>query len=150
MFNPLLPQRADNTFRGHTAAPVLFAVLLLVKTGISLGSMLNGRMAATSADGIPLDTYGLAGAQTVLSLFALLGFANLIVCAIGVVVLVRYRSLVPFMFALNLVQQLGRQLILLALPIVRVGAPPGSAINLAMLATMIVGLALSLWSRDRA
>jgi hypothetical protein len=146
--NPLLPRRADNTYRGHKVALALFALLLLVKTAISLGSILNGHTAASSADGIPLDTYTPAGARTVLSLFALLGLSNLVICFIGTVVLVRYRSLIPFMFALFLVQQLSRKLIFEFLPIARTGTPPGSAINLVILSVMIVGLALSLWRRD--
>jgi hypothetical protein len=146
--NPLLPPRADNSYRGHKIALALFALLLLVKTAISLGSIFNGYTAATSADGIPLDTYTPAGARTVLSLFALLGLSNLVICFIGTVVLVRYRSLIPFMFALFLVQQLSRKLIFEFLPIARTGTPPGSAINLVILGVMIVGLALSLWRRD--
>mgnify|MGYP001211973892 CR=1 FL=1 len=129
----LLPQHADNSYRGHKAALWLFGLLLLMKVGISLGSIFNGRTAATSADGIPIDTYTPAGAQTVVSLFALLGMANLIICLIGVVVLVRYRSLIPFMFALFLVQQLSRYPVFHFLPIVRTGTPPRSAINLTIL-----------------
>lgn len=146
--NLLLPRRADNTCRGHKVALALFALLLLVKTAISLGSIFNGHTAASSADGIPLDTYTPAGARTVLSLFALLGLSNLVICFIGTVVLVRYRSLIPFMFALFLVQQLSRKLIFEFLPIARTGTPPGSAINVVILSVMIVGLALSLWRRD--
>ena len=145
--NELLPRRADNSYRGHTAALWLFGLFLLMKAAISLGSTFNGRTAATSADGIPIDTYTPAGAQTVLSLFALLGIANLIICLIGVVVLVRYRSLIPLMFALFLVQQVSRYPVFHFLPIVRTGTPPGSAINLAILGVLIVGLALSLWNR---
>ena len=144
----LLPQRADNTYRGHTLALALFGLLLLLKAGISLGSIFNGHTAASSADGIPLDTYTPAGARTVLSLFALLGLANVTICVIGTVVLVRYRSLIPFMFGLLLLQQLSRGLILQILPIERTGTPPGSAINVVILSMMILGLALSLWRRD--
>lgn len=150
MLGQLLPQRADNAYRGHRAALALLALLLLMKAAISMGSILDGHAAASSADGIPIDTYTPAGARTVVSLFALLGLANLVVCAIGAVVLVRYRSLVPLLFALLLAQQLGRQLILQLLPIERTGAPPGFAINHAILGIMIVGLALSLWSRRGA
>jgi hypothetical protein len=52
------------------------------------------------------------------------------------------------MFALLLLYQLSRQLILRFLPIPRTGTPPGSAINLVLLGVMIVGLALSLRSQD--
>lgn len=148
MLNQLLPQRADNTYRGHKLALTLFGLLLLMKAGISLGSIFNGHTAASSADGIPIDTYTPAGARTVLSLFALLGLANFIICFIGTVVLIRYRSLIPFMFGLFLLQQLSRTLILQFLPIARTGSPPGSAINLVILTVMIIGLALSLWRRD--
>ncbi len=95
--NPILPQRADHSYRG----PAL----------------------------------------------ALVGLYNFIICFIGAVVLVRYRSLVPFMFVLLLVQQLSRYLILQILPIARTGAAPGGTINFVILTIMIVGLAVSLWRR---
>lgn len=147
VLNQLLPPHADNTYRGHKLALVILGLLLLLKGAISLGSIFNGHTAASSADGIPIDTYTAAGAQTVVSLFALIGQANFIITLIGVVVLVRYRSLVPFIFVLLLAQQLGRKMILQFLPITRVGAPPGSAINLVILGLLITGLALSLWRR---
>jgi hypothetical protein len=150
MLSHLLPQRADNTYRGHGLALALFGLLLLMKAAIGLGSIFNGRTAATSADGIPIDAYTPAGAQTVLSLFALLGLSNVVICCIGAVVLFRYRGLVPLMLVLFLVQHLGRSLILQFLPIARTGTPPGSAINLVVLGVMVVGLALSLWHRQSA
>jgi hypothetical protein len=55
--------------------------------------------------------------------------------------------MVPFMFAFLLLEHLGRKLILQILPIVRTGTSPGFAVNLVLLAVMIVGLTLSLWSR---
>ena len=148
MLNQFLPQRADNAYRAHKLALVLFGLLLFLKAGISLGSIFNGYTAATSADGIPIDTYTPAGARTVLSLFALLGLSNLALCVMGLVVLVRYRSLIPFMFGLFLLQQLSRHLIMQFLPIARTGTPPGGTINLVILTMMIVGLALSLWRPD--
>jgi hypothetical protein len=101
----------------------------------------------TSADGIPLDTYTPAAARTVLSLFALLALANLMIALFGVVVLVRYRSLIPLFFVIFLLHHVGRRLILEWMPIERVGTPPGFGINLALLALTVVGLVLSLVSR---
>ena len=100
----------------------------------------------TVADGIPLDRYTTAGAQTLVSLFAILGFTQFLICLLGVLALARYRNLVPLMFTLLLLQYLGGRVILRLLPIVRVGTPPGFYVNLALLALMIVGLALSLRS----
>lgn len=143
----LFPQRADNACRGHPLALWCFGLVVLVKLGISLGSIFNGYGAATSADGIPLDTFPPGAAQTVLALFALLGLANLIICLVCIVALVHYRALVPLMFALLLLYQASRRIILYFLPVPRTGAPPVSAINLSLLAVMIVGLMLSLWNQ---
>jgi hypothetical protein len=143
-----LPRSADNDYAGHRVALFIFGLVLLLKTGISLGSIFNGHAAASSADGIPIDTYGAAGARTVVALFGLIGIANLAVCLIGIVVLVRYRSLVPFMFVVLLLQQLSRYVVIYFHPVVRTGAPPGVAINMVILGTMVVGLVLAIWPRN--
>ena len=148
MLERIFPRRADNTFDGYRSAFVLFGIVLFVKAAISLGSIFNGYTAASSADGIPLATYSPAAAQAVVSLFAVLGIANLATCIIGLVVLIRYRSLVPFMFLLFLAQHLARKLAVELLPIERAVAPAGPGVNLALLGLMIVGLAVSLVRRS--
>lgn len=149
MLNQLLPQRFDNTYRGHKLALWLFGLLVLVKTAMSVNSIFLGHKVATSADGIPLDTFPPAAAQTVLALFAIWGFAQLMICLLCTLVLSRYRALVPLMFAFLLLEHLGRKLVLQFIPIARTGTPPGFYVNLALLAVMIAGLALSL-SRKNA
>ena len=144
IFNRLFPPRADNTYHGSRLALWIFGLLVLVRSAIGLGSIFNGYPAASSADGIPLDTFTPAGVQTILALFGLLGVSQLVFSVLCVVVLVRYRSLIPLMFVLLLLYQLSRKLILYYLPIPRTGAPPVSAINLTILGLMIVGLVLSL------
>jgi hypothetical protein len=144
MLNRLLPQRFDNTYRGNKLALWLFALLILMRVVMSLNSIFNGYSVVTSADGIPLDTFPAGAAQTVVSLFALLGLSHFMFCLLGILVLVRYRNMVPSMFALLLLQQLGRYLIVQFIPIVRTGTPPGFYVNLGLLAVLIVGLALSL------
>lgn len=145
-----LPRQVDNTYRGQRLALWLFGLLLLVRGAMGINSIFNGRSVATSADGIPLDSFTPAGAQTVVALFALLGLSRLVLTVIGVVVLVRYRTLVSFMFALFLLEQLSRYLIVQQIPITRIGTPPGSAINLGILAVTALGLALSLLQRSHA
>lgn len=143
----LLPRLADNTYYGHRLALWLFGLLLLMRSAMALNSIFNGRSVASTADGIPLDSFTPAGAQTVVALFALFGLARLMLTLVGLVVLLRYRSLVPFLFALFLLEQLSRYLIVRWIPIPRTGTPPGSAINLGILVVILLGLGLSLWSQ---
>ena len=148
MLDALLPSRIDNTYRGHKLALWLFAATILFKLAISVASMFNGYQAASSADGIPLDTYAPEAARTVVSLFALLGLLHLVVCVLCIVVLVRYRALVPFMFVLLIAEYAARKLILWILPIAGRTMSPGLVVNLVILAAMIVGLVLSLRPRS--
>ncbi|HYS89381.1 MAG TPA: hypothetical protein VEN78_30900 [Bradyrhizobium sp.] len=144
MLNQFLPKHIDNTYRGHGLALWLFAFLVLMKGGIAAGTIFNGRNAAISADGIPLDTFTPAGEQAFVSLFAAWGLSQLMLNLIGLLVLVRYRAMVPFMFALLLLEHLSRKLIFLVMPIATTGTSPGFFINLVIVAVMIVGLGLSL------
>lgn len=75
---------------------------------------------------------------------------QLMICLVCVLVLVRYRTMIPAMFAVLLVHQLSRHVVFHFLPFARTGTPPGPAMNLALLAVMIVGLVLSLRSGDNA
>jgi hypothetical protein len=148
MLHQLLPPRIDNAYRGHTLALWLFGLLVLMKGGIALGTIFNGRSAAISADGIPLDTFTPAGEQAFVSLLAAWGLSQFVLNLIGLLVLVRYRAMIPFMFALLLLEHLGRRLVFWILPIVRTEMSPGFFVNLLFVAVMIVGLVLSLWRQD--
>ena len=145
MSSSLLPRRADNEYRGRKVALWIFGLVVFVKLAMGLNATFNGRSVASTADGIPLDTYTPAGAQAFVSVFALLGVAHVVLGLLCVLVLVRYRALVPMMFAFLLLEHLGKRLVVRMLPIERIGAPPASVINLALFTLMVVGLALSLW-----
>ncbi len=142
----VLPRQVDNQFRGHKLALLLFGLLVFLKTIISLNSILNGDSIATG-DGIPLDTFPAVAAQAYVSLFALLGLAQLMLCLLCIVALVRYRGLIPLLFALFLIEFLGRRLIFQSLPVERTATAVPTVINLVLLALMLGGLALSLWRR---
>ena len=143
MIASMLPEAADNSYRGYRLALWLFGLVVVMKTGIGLNSIFNGRFVAVSADGIALDSFGAAGADAVVSLLGIWGLAQVFICVPCVVALVRYRALVPFMYGLLLLEHLSRRLFLAVMPIPRVGAPPGALVNVLLLSVMVVGLVLS-------
>jgi hypothetical protein len=149
MVNRFFPQPIDNTYSGSKIALWLLGLIVLIHITQSVMIIVNGHSVAQSADGIPLDTYPAAAAQTILAIFAIASLRRLIISLICGVVLFRYPSAVPLMFAVLGLNYLGGQVILEFIPMVRVGTPPGVVVNLLMFAMTIVGLALSLWRRPQ-
>jgi hypothetical protein len=147
MIDKLLPQPIDNKYSGSKIALWLLGLIVFVHTLQSILVLVNGYSIAQSADGIPLETYPAAAAQTILAIFMTASLRRLIISLMCALVLFRYRSAVPLMFVVLSLSYLGGQVIFQFVPIVRVGTPPGVVMNLIMFVFTIVGLALSLWRR---
>jgi len=145
MFSKLLPPLVDNTYCGRKLALWLFAAVVAVKILQCVLIMFNGRYVLKGADGIPLDTYTPAGAQAVVSVWALASLNRLVICLLCVLVLVRYRSLITLMFSVLAFQYLASEVIFRVLPIVRTGAPPAYRVNFVLFVLTIAGLLLSAW-----
>ena len=120
-----------------------------LKIAMGLNVMLNAPSVAESADGIPLHTFNGGAGRAFVFMFAAWGLCQLVLGLSCLVVLVRYRSLVPLAFLALLLEQAGRRLLQLYWPIERIGAAPGTYINAVLLGIMALGLVLSLW-RPRA
>ena len=147
MLNALIPRSLDNEYRGSRSALWLFGLVIAMKSAQSLAIILNGYPTARDADGIPLDSYTPALAQTVVAVLAQGSLWRLLFCFLCVLVLLRYRSAVPLMFALLALNYLAAQLVLKFVPLARVGTPVGPLVNLLLFVVMLVGLGLSLWRR---
>lgn len=147
MFDKLLPRPIDNTYRGRKVALWLFGLVVGMRTLQSLVVIFNGYSTAINADGIPLDMYPPAAAQAVVALFAQASLWRLTFCSVCALVLARYRSAVPLMFAALMLNFLAAQLLFRFVPLPRTGTPPGPYVNLAQFALTVVGLVLSLGSQ---
>ena len=146
MFEKLFPQGIGNAYRGSKIALWLFGLVVGMKITQSLAVIFNGYSTARNADGIPLDTFTPAAAQTAVALFAQASLWRLTFCLICVLALVRYRSAIPLMFVLFVLNYLTGELIFRFDPLVRTGTPLGPTVNLILFALMLIGLALSLRS----
>jgi hypothetical protein len=76
MLSQLLPRHVDNTYHGYKLALWFFGLVVFMKVSMSLHAIFNGHFVASSADGIPLDTFTPAGSQAVVSLFAAWGLSQ--------------------------------------------------------------------------
>src|SRR5438105_1179417 len=113
MLGRVFPTQFDNTYRGHWLAIWILVPVVLLELVISVNSIILTRMVAMGADGIPLDRFSAEAATTVISLIVLLGFSRLLLALLGVMALIRYRAMIPFIYLLLLVLQLGSKALLL-------------------------------------
>ncbi len=149
MFSKILPQHVDNSYRGNKLSLWLLGFVVLINSLQSLSAIFNGHFVVMSADGIPLDTYPPESVENILAVFALLGLSRLIISAVCVLALVRYRSAVPFLLALLVVYYLFKYLILYFIPFNTSGTTIAPFVNIMMFGLSIVGLLLSLQHRSR-
>ena len=149
VLNRVFPKQIDNVFRGHRLALGLFGLFVALRLVMGANSALNARSVASGADGIPIDGFGSAG-DIMVRLFALQGFSGFVLALLAVLVLIRYRAMVPLMFLAFLVELLGRRGLALLHPIAppESGTPVGVYINLGLLLILVLGLALSLVGRS--
>lgn len=147
MLGRIFPKQFDNVYRGHWLGLWLFVPPLLMELVIGVNSIFLTRYIATSADGIPLERYSNGGAEAVIATFALLGLCRVLFALLGVVALIGYRAMIPLMYLVFLLLQLGSKAILLVNPIAKSGAASahsGSAVILSLLSLLVIGFVLSL------
>src|SRR5437773_6189799 len=144
MLNRLLPSMANFTYAGSRLSLWLLGLVLFMKLAIALGAIFNAHYAASVADGIPIDSYTPQATQAFLSLFASPGLSQFVLGLLGVLLLLRYRPLVPLFLLVLLIEYLARKGVNAYLPIARSGNAPGGAINWAIFGVMLLAFVLSM------
>ena len=119
----LLPAQADNTIRGSKLPVYGFALIAIISTVRSLIHILAPDGGAGSIAGMDLSVQGADG---IIFAFALWGSSQLIYAIIQLVVVLRYRSLVPSMYVLLILEILLRMLVGRKKPVIFAHMPPGA------------------------
>jgi hypothetical protein len=146
----VFPRSIDNVFRGHRFALWAFYPITLVTVARSLVHIFREDGGAQSIATIPLNTFDAGGADAVVSLFAFWGLSQLLLGAVFVVVGLRYRALIPFMYVLILAEYIGRIGVGSVKSLPTTGVPPGAYLNVILIVTSILGLVLSFWKSPEA
>jgi hypothetical protein len=143
----LLPARIDNRYRGHVLALWLFVPVALQRVALGLTHLLRADGGAQSISTIPLDTYPPSAAQNVIALFARMGLEQLLFGFLCLLVLLRYRALIPLMYLLIVVHYLASRLVGQAKPLVLAGTSGARTPLLVIAMLCVLGLVLSLSGR---
>lgn len=143
MLHALLPAQLDNDYRGHAIALWAFGLIAFITVGRSLVHILWPDGGAQSVATIPLDSFTAGGSATVISFFAQWGWSQLLMGGVYCVVLARYRTALPLMYAVLFLEYAGRVALAFWKPAVFDGLPPGGPFSFVMMAASLLGVRLS-------
>lgn len=143
LFEIILPAKMDNTIRGIQLPLYVFAVYAVISTVRSFIHLLAPDGGAGSIAGMDL---AVTGAGEVIFAFALWGSSQLLLALIQLLVVIRYRSLIPFMYLLLILEVLLRELVGHIKPVVFAHTPPGAIGDQVILVLAGIMLVLSLWT----
>ena len=146
IFEILLPAKIANTIRGSKIPFYVFALYAVVSLVRSCIHLLAPDGGAGSIAGMDLSV---AGADGIVFAFALWGSSKLILAVIQLLVVFRYRSFVPFMYLMLMLEVLLRELVGKTKPVTFAHTPPGAVGNQLILPLAALMLGLSLWSAYR-
>lgn len=119
----VFPKQLDNSFRGNRIAVIVFALITVFTLARSCIHIFAPDGGASSIAGINTSV---EGGSNVISMFAFWGLAQLLMGLVYLAVFFRYKSLIPFMYMLIIIEYSGRVLIGMVKPLIFSHTPPGA------------------------
>lgn len=142
--NVLFPKTIDNTYRGHKIALYFFYLLTVVTVGRSLAHIFIADGGAQSIATIPLESFTAAASDTVVHIFAEWGLSQLLFGILYVIVLSKYKSLIPLLYLFITTEYAGRLFLGFYKPITFEGTAPGAILNYIMIPLGLILFMLSI------
>lgn len=140
----ILPKEINNNYNGKKIALYTFYLFTIMTVVRSLIHMFAADGGAQSIATIPLDTFSPQGASTVILIFSLWGLSQLIMGIFYVIVIWKYKSLIPLMYIFIFLEYLMRLILGIIKPIETTGTAPGGVINYIFIPLTIILFWLSI------
>ena len=144
MMARLFPPQFDNIFPGQKIALWVFYLITVVTLWRSQHHIFAADGGAQSIATIPLDSYSDGAVATIIAIFAQWGLIQLLLGMLMLLAAVRYKSMVPLMWLILLMEWIGRGWIGQFKPVETIETAPGQIGNLVIPIIALVMLILSL------
>lgn len=146
----LFPKIVDNHYKGHKIVLWIlgfYVVKSFLASGIHMFAADGG---AQSIGSITLDAFTQGGADSVITIFSLWGMEQFVIGIIVLVILWRYKSLIPFAWAIYSIEYLGRFFI----PMLKPGfatdhVPPGAILDYILVPLAILMFVISIYTSKK-
>lgn len=139
----ILPKAIDNSIQGSKISFYVFAIYAILSTVRSCIHIFSSDGGAGSIAGLDLTV---PGADGIIFSFALWGSSQLLFAIIQLIVILRYRALIPLMYLMLVIEILLRQLVGIMKPVTFAHTPPGAIGNQLILPLSIIMLIFTIWS----
>ena len=144
IIDSILPKKITNEFEGQKVALYTFIVIVLITLVRSCIHIFAPDGGAQSIAGFPLNTYPEAASTMIILIFSLWGASQLLMGIVYLIVLLRYKGLIPFMYVLLFIEYLSRFLLGIFKPAISTHVIPGGVLDYIMIPLALVMLFLSL------
>jgi hypothetical protein len=122
----LLPDKAENAYKGYKIAEITFLIITIVTVVRSLIHFLAPDGGAASIATIDLNV---EGGSIIVGIFALWGASQLLMGIVYLIIYFRYKNLIPLMYLFIIIEYAMRILVGIMKPIETVGIAPGAVGN---------------------
>lgn len=146
----LFPKIADNNYAGHKLAKWVLYIYVFKSFFAGCVHMFAADGGAQSIGSVALDSFTQGGADSVVTMFGMWGMEQIIIGLIAVLILWRYKSLIPMLWGIYAIEYIGRGVIPLITPgLVTVNTPPGAAADYVLIPLAIAMFLLALFSSKK-
>lgn len=140
----IFPKQINNTYTGHPIALYTFYIIIFITIVRSLIHILVPDGGAQSIATIPLDTYSVESANTVIFMFGLWGISQLLLGILFLIITIRYKALIPLMYLFIFTEYSLRLIFGFFKPITLTGVAPGGIGNYVFIILSILLFILSM------
>jgi len=144
MIKYLFPNSIDNDYKGNMAPMYLFYVVTAFTIVRSIIHLVSPDGGAQSIATIPLHLYSKDASDTIIHMFSEWGLSQLLFGLFYIVVLIKYKSLIPLMYLFLVLEYSTRLLLSFYKPFALEGQAPGGIGNYILVPLFILMFILSL------
>lgn len=150
VMNVLLPKVADNKLNAHRVTYWVLWFYVFKSMFAGAVHMFASDGGAQSIGSVKLDTFTQEGADSVVTMFGLWGMEQFVIGFIVLVILLRYKSLLPLAWAIYALEYSGRALSHFFTPgLDTVHTPPGVMVDTLLVPLSIAMLIFAIYSTNQ-
>ena len=150
MMNTLFPEVANNKFEGNKIAYWVLYFYVFKSFFAGIVHMFASDGGAQSIGSVSLDSFTQGGADSVVTMFGLWGMEQFVIGLIVLVILWRYKSLVPLAWAIYAIEYSGRTFSHAFTPgLVTENTPPGVMVDTILVPLTIFMLIFSIYTTKK-